>query len=319
MDLDGRLEAAWSASRSNLGNEICFYAPSIKHFETSEYANSPRPLFVPVSVTGKGCKLNCKHCRGSLLQWMHEAKTPDDLIRVGSTLRDQGCQGLLVSGGAERDGSVPLLEFAPAMSRLKREFGFKIAVHTGLVDLALAQALADAKVDSAMIDIIGSDETIREVYNLQRTVADYAESLRLLVESGVAVSPHIIVGLHFGQVVGEHAALELTAEHEIASLVLVVISPLRSTAMASVTPPSPEAIADVLVTAREALPATPTLLGCARPGGEHKLATDEFALRAGINGVAYPADGTVAKARSLGLKPKFFEYCCSLIFDDMER
>ena len=32
----------------------------------------------------------------------------------------------------------------------------------------------------------------------------------------------------------------------------------------------------------------------------------------GLNGIAYPADGAIAYARSRGLEPKLYEYCCSL-------
>jgi hypothetical protein len=42
------------------------------------------------------------------------------------------------------------------MRRIKEELGLKILVHTGLVDDELAKGLSWARIDAAMIDIIGS-------------------------------------------------------------------------------------------------------------------------------------------------------------------
>jgi hypothetical protein len=43
-----------------------------------------------------------------------------------------------------------------------------------------------------------------------------------------------------------------------------------------------------------------------------KVALDEAAVDSGLNGIAYPADGIIEYARSRGLEPKLYEYCCSL-------
>jgi len=39
---------------------------------------------------------------------------------------------------------------------------------------------------------------------------------------------------------------------------------------------------------------------------------DQAAIDLGLNGIAYPADGAIEYARTRGLKPRLFEYCCSL-------
>jgi hypothetical protein len=71
--------------------------------------------------------------------------------------------------------------------------------------------------------------------------------------------------------------------------------------------------------ARIRFPQVPVMLGCARPGGRHRRETDRFALLAGLNGIAYPAEGTVAVARELGLTPRFARECCSLVIDLLKR
>jgi len=315
--LKERLDRAWTVARRNFGDEVAFYAPCIKRYETSEYANRREPIFVPVSVTGSHCALQCDHCRGFLLGSMYEARDPERLLALGRELKSKGCRGMLVSGGADADGKVPLLPFAPAMARLKSDLGLRLAVHTGLADEREARALADAEVDVVMLDIIGDDETIRRVCHLRRGVNDYDDSLRRLADAGLRLAPHIVIGLHYGEIRGERRALDVVAQYPIDVLVLVVLMPSRATAMGDVTVPTPEAIAELFVEARKRMPQTRIALGCARPPGPHQFATDVFALRAGLNAIAYPADGVATRARELGLRPRFFEHCCSFLFEDL--
>ncbi len=303
----------WDSARANFGNEAYFYAPSLKRYETSGFKNSSQPFFIPVSITGHDCHLKCEHCRGKILETMYSATSPGQLVEIGLKLKEQGGEGLLVSGGALADGTVPLHEYLGAIRELK-QLGFQVAVHTGLVDERLAQGLADAGVDIAMIDIIGAEETIRRVYHLRTGVSDFENSLRYLSESGVKTAPHVVIGLDHGRVVGEINALEMISRHDIWSLVLVVLTSHHGTPMQDVIPPSPEEIAEIFVSAREMFPATPILLGCARPFGDHKVKTDALALKAGLNGIAYPAEGIPELAVELGLQPVFSEQCCSLIY-----
>jgi len=295
---------------------VYFYAPTIKRYETDEYTNKRYPFFVPVSVTGTKCRLNCDHCRGIILESMYQAGEPESLYNLALRLKERGCRGFLVSGGAGVNGSVPLTEFAPVMAKLKRELGYKMAVHTGLVDEEMADALSEACIDSAMVDIIGCDETIRDVYHLKASVADYENSLKNLVDRNVKVSPHVVVGLHYGEILGEYNALEIISRYDIASLVLVVLTPLCNTPMVEVTPPSIEEMKGIFATAREMFPSKPILLGCARPGGKYRLQLDKLALDMGINGIAYPAEGVVQYASERGLNPVFSEYCCSFVFEE---
>jgi len=312
------LNQEWLIARANFGQRIHFYAPSLKHYETTGFRNSSEPFFIPVSVTGGACSLRCEHCKGKILKSMHEAGSPQQLLEIARRLQDGGGKGLLISGGSLADGSVPLLDYVEALGQLK-EMGLKVAVHTGLVDERLAAGLAGAGVDIAMIDIIGADETIRDVYHLDATVADFERSLRLLGENGVTTAPHVVIGLHFGEIRGEAKALEMISRHPVSSLVLVLLTPQPDTPMQGVAPPTPETAGLIFAQARRQFPETPILLGCARPAGEHKFRTDTLALQAGLNGIAYPAEGIVELAGELGLEPVFSEQCCALITQEESR
>lgn len=303
--------------RRGFADEIHFFTPSLKHYESDEVATPREARFVPVSVTGRSCGLMCDHCRARILDSMHPVATPAAFLELGGRLARRGVEGILVTGGSDRAGVVPLRPYADAMRALKHEHGLTVIVHTGLLGREDAEALARAGVDAAMIDVIGSDETIREVYHLEARVSDFEASLRTLCDAGVPTAPHVVVGIHYGEIIGERRALELIAGLAIASLVIVVLSPLPGTPMEGVRPLGGGQLAGLFAEARIAFPETPVLLGCARPEGKEKRGIDEGALEAGFNGIAFPADGIVAAAERLGLHPVFSTDCCALIFRDL--
>ncbi|MFH1612922.1 MAG: radical SAM protein [bacterium] len=296
-----------------LKNQIYFFAPSIKKYETDEFSNHKIPLFSCISITGKNCALSCEHCKGKILETMQEVNIPEELYQIGNDLFQKGGTGLLISGGANKDGAVPLIKYTKVMKKLNEEFGLKIVVHTGLVDEKLADALKQANISSAMIDIIGSNETINEVYHLKASIDDYEKSLKLLVERGIEVSPHIIIGLHFGKLLGEEKALEIISRYKINSLVLVIISPFLNTSMENIKLPDLKEVKNFFMKARKMFFNTSILLGCAHSGGIYSKELEKYAVQIGFNGIAYPSEGTIEFAKNQKLKPVFSEYCCSLI------
>ncbi len=309
--------AAASASpagvrRANFPDVIDFYAPGLKRWQTSEWVPENPRRFLPVSVTGSACALSCDHCQTKVLDGMISVSAGEDLFALASRLKAQGSDGLLVSGGSTRAGTVPLLPHLRHVPRIRDELGMKVIVHSGVVSPRLAAGLADAGVDGVMLDIIGADETLRDVYHLDLTVADMERSLRLLAAQGLRIIPHIVLGLHYGRFLGEHRALEMLTRYPVSTLILVVLVPLTGTPMAHLPPPDPYEVAGFFATARVAAPATPINLGCARPLGPVKTELDQAAIDLGLNGIAYPADGAIEYARSRGLQPRLFEYCCSL-------
>ncbi|MCA8906112.1 MAG: hypothetical protein KDA43_15075, partial [Hyphomonas sp.] len=51
---------------------------------------------------------------------------------------------------------------------------------------------------------------------------------------------------------------------------------------------------------------------CARPAGMHKRVTDSYAIMAGLDGIAFPAEGAVAVSEAIG-RPYHQEHaCCSI-------
>ena len=296
--------------------KVLFYAPSFAHYRTSHHVSSSAH-FPTISVTGTGCASNCRHCGGKVLQTMHAAETPDSLVGLCTELKHKGALGCLVSGGCLPNGSVPLEKFIPAIARIKRDLGLTVFVHTGIVDLATAERLKNAGVDAALIDIIGSDETIHEICSLNFTVKDYADSLMALKHAGLNIAPHVIVGLHHGELEGEFAALNMIAQCQPSAVVIIAFMSIRGTAMANTKPPAPAAIAKVVATARTLFPETPLVLGCMRPKGRHRGVTDVLALKAGVDGIAFPSEEALSFAENQGYEMAFSSLCCAQIYRDL--
>lgn len=296
-------------------NTIRFYAPSFTYYKTRFYCSSPVD-FPTISVTGTGCSLNCRHCGGKVLETMNPANTPEKLYDLCVKLKKDGAFGCLISGGCVPDGSVPLNQFIPSIKKIKHELGFTIFVHTGIIDLQTALSLKDAGVDAALIDVIGSDETIRKIYNLNITVKNYADSLKALQEANLNFIPHIIVGLNDGKLDGEFKALQITSTVNPSALVIIAFMPINGTAMAQIKPPTPNDIAKVTAAARLMFPETPMVLGCMRPKGKMRAETDILALKAGVDAIAFPSEEAIQYAQNKGFKISFSSFCCAQIYMD---
>ncbi|MBW6487302.1 MAG: hypothetical protein K0B01_14250, partial [Syntrophobacterales bacterium] len=176
-----------------------------------------------------------------------------------------------------------------------------------------ANRLKEAGVDQVLMDVIGAENTIREVCHLTRKPDDYLQSMLYCRDAGLQIAPHVVIGLHFGQIRGEERALEMIRKADPETIVLVILTPARGTAMAGIQPPALDEVARIIATARILNPSTPITLGCARPPGNYKRRAERTAIDCGVNGIAYPDETTVNYAQSRGLKALFTEECCSLL------
>jgi uncharacterized radical SAM superfamily protein len=315
--LEEALKKTQEVRLKNFGKKIYFYIPSFMYYKTSHYRSSPAD-FPTISVTGKACALNCKHCGGKILNTMYSATTPERLYELCAQLKQKEALGCLISGGCLPDGSVPLKNFINIIEKIKRELGLTIIVHTGIIDFKTAKKLRNAGVDAALIDVIGSDKTIEEICNLNIAVEAYEVSLRALHDAGIAFVPHVIVGLHYGKLRGELHALKMISKYEPSALVIIAFMPIHGTEMEKVTPPKPVDIAKVIATARLMFPKTPLALGCMRPKGKHRIKTDILAIKAGVNAIAFPTEEAIRFAEKQRDAIAFSSLCCSQIYTDVK-
>ena len=305
-----------SGSLKPCSNTIRFYVPSFSYYKTKHFCGSIKE-FPTISITGNSCALNCKHCGGVVLQTMHPALTPQHLFALGSKLKAEGAKGVLVSGGCLPDGSVPMEGFLPVLARFKRELDLTVFVHTGIIGKKAAVGLKEAGVDAALIDVIGSQETLQRTLNLNVGVEDYGQSLLALTEAKLNVVPHVIVGLNDGKLDGENHALQTIKDTcKPAALVIIAFMPIHGTEMAKTPPPQPLDIAKVAAAGRTMFPYVPLLLGCMRPKGKSRGETDVYAIKAGVDGMAFPSEAAVEYAKSKGYQTAYSSYCCAQMYLD---
>ena len=295
------------------GREIRFSTPTFRAYSSCELEGCGKNSFPAFSVTAGACALDCDHCQAKILEPMIPATNPEMLERkVREMVATQDLQGFLLSGGSNRKNEIRYERYYPVIERLKRDHpGLKVAIHSALLDAPRARAMADAGVDTAMMDVIGAQETIREVYHLERPVADFEATLAALCDTTMEVVPHIVIGLHYGRILGEPAALDIVSRHRIHSLVLVVIMPFYAKPGTFATPDTSD-VGRIFLSARQRIPERQVLLGCARPAGMHRRVTDAYAVMAGLDGIAFPADGAVAVAQAIGRPAAQQHACCSM-------
>ena len=271
-----------------------------------------RGRYPAVSLTGRHCDMACDHCNGRLLETMLPATSAGELWEVARRAEERGDLGLLISGGSDRQGRLPWEQFIPTIAEIKRETGLILTAHVARIDETTAKGLKAAGISQALIDVVGDEATAREVLHLPEGLAAQEETLAACAAAGLDIAPHIILGLHRGEMRGERAALERLAKLNPRLVVFVVLMPMKGTAMAGVTPPSPQEVAEFLAQARGLLPAARHHLGCARPRGRYRAELDRLAVYAGVNALAVPSDAALEAAKELGLEVVLHDTCCSV-------
>jgi uncharacterized radical SAM superfamily protein len=180
----------------NTQRMVRFSTPTFKEYESSELQSCGKNSFPAFSITAGGCALMCDHCEAKILEPMIPAVKPEILDRkVRKLIETENLQGFLLSGGSNKRNEIRYSRFYPVIEQLKRDFPeLRIAIHTALTDEAGAKEMESAGVDVAMLDIIGAEETIREVYHLDRPVDDFESTVAALCATSMQISPHIVIG-----------------------------------------------------------------------------------------------------------------------------
>lgn len=283
------------------------YAPekNINFFITSNY-------FPSISVTGKECSLMCRHCRGKLLESLVHATTCDEIVKKALSMHKKGARGILLTGGCDERGRVPINDIAPAIKKIKDKTEMLLIAHTGFISGEEAFALKGSGLDGIGFDVIGDMGTAKEVYGISVSEMEYKESLRAIEDSGLMVFPHVCVGLHFGELRGELRALEMIREVSPVSVIITGIMPVAGTPMAHIKPRLSD-FEKVITRAVEMFPDTPVVLGCAHSTGKDREEIEMMAIKCGVSGIAAPALGTSRFAKENGFEVNYYGMCCGLV------
>ena len=266
-----------------------------------------REPFTPISLTGTHCSLKCKHCDSHYLAHMLDGS--NGKLRSCAN-RLAGANGILLSGGSLPDGSVPTYLQADEIARIKKDTHLKISAHTGIVNMGQAELLSKY-LDMALVDVIGDDETIHDILGLSASVQDYENTLSHLSSFGIRLAPHIIVGLHNGELKGEIRALEIIRKFHPDVVVIVIFIPTKGTASQGAAPPAIEDVVKVITKAREMFD-VPLSLSCVRPGGRYRSMLDKYAVLGGIDRIAVPSGSAYRTGQEIGLNIiEIQKMCCS--------
>ncbi|MCX7995733.1 MAG: radical SAM protein [candidate division WOR-3 bacterium] len=303
-DLKNLAQKAREISYLHHGKKIFFYIPGMFCY------NGIKGNFPAVSITGKTCKLNCAHCGGKLLHSMIPVENGDELMNVAQKLYENNAPGFLLSGGFDTDHTLAIEKFIPAIKKIKEKTTLKITLHCGIIDRKTCILLKDAGIDQALVDVIGADETIKNVYKTDRKIDDIIATIENLVAARIPVIPHVVAGIDFGRIIGEYRAIEIIAQFPVKIIVFVSLMPLPGTPMEMVKTPSAEDIARLMIYARFKMPHVEMALGCARKRGYCDI--DLWAIECGINRIALPADEAIVKAKEYRLFIEWCKTCCSI-------
>ena len=272
----------------------------------------PKPRFPSVSITGARCALRCKHCGGHFLEGMINTDTPEKLKTFCSSLDVDGGVGVLVSGGSDPGGHVPLEGFLDTIAWVKENTSLIVNLHTGLLNPDQAEGIASTGADIVSVDVVGSNETIKRVYGMDVSVEDYAETLLNLRDAQVPyIIPHICAGLDFGELKGEARALEIIGNIDPEIIVILALIPTKGTGMETVKPPSVEMITKTVAMARLMHSDTSIAIGCMRPKAKKNL-EEVLSIQAGADRIVLPSRSTVEYAINEGFKVKHLDGCCAV-------
>lgn len=286
-----------------------------RNFNNTLKIYNPTKKFPALSITGSECALHCEHCNEKYLKGMKPILTNNDLESfLMKHSRNEGI-GVLISGGCEPDGSVPLIKYLDTVKNVKNKTNLIINTHTGLLNEETAQKLAEANVDIVSFDINLDEEIIKNIYHLDKSVNDYKQAIKLLKKNKLNIVPHICIGLYYGKVHKELESIKFIKENKInpSLMVLIALIPPKNSKI-KFERPKPFDIAKVIAVLRFVFPYTELSLGCMRPRGDIKTDVEKYAIRAGINRIELPSRDTLkwVKSTNPGIKFQFFSTCCAI-------
>ena len=214
-----------------------------------------------ISLTGNKCALHCKHCNKRYL------------IPMTSLNKFDGrAKSVLISGGCDGDGVVPILKFKEEIKKIKEDH--RVVAHTGLLPPEDADEISELA-DVVSFDFIGDDDTIKEVYALEKTVNDFSNSF-IALDKHVRTVPHITIGLQAGKILGERNAMELLESLGAKTIVFNVLIPTKGTCYELIGPPEIKEVLKILKEGKDMF--SNVYLGCMRPGGRYRRLLDSVAI-----------------------------------------
>lgn len=261
----------------------------------------PGRRFPAVSVTGMRCELMCGHCRGKHLKGMADTSRSSDLLSEAERILSEGGTGILISGGCDAEGRVPLTDHTETISKIS-EMGLGINVHSGFLTEHDASELVKAGVSRFSVDVHQDPLIIRNALHLDVGPEAYADTISNILVSGGVPVPHITAGFGTDDLV---LSAEMAGKMGIKDMVLLALVKTKGTDVENV---SEEGLLRAIDVLKEM--GFRVTLGCMRPRGYPDL--EIKAIRKGIRRIANPSLRTMRWAEEEGFHIKRTEMCCCM-------
>jgi len=239
---------------------------------------------------------------------MAPAETPEKLWELALECRESGIRGMLISGGSDRHGAVPVLPYLDIINKIKTHLNISINLHTGLIGIDDIPELRGKGVDMVSFDIVGSLTAMKNVYGLEVEPDYFDNALDAFQEAGIRVVPHITVGLDRGNDSGEESALKMLSHHDIDHVVFNAIMSSEGSEKAGLR------LLEILPLARKILPERISMgIGCMRP--RNVTIDAELISELGIGAMALPNKSLVRQLKHNGIDIVERDGCCAFFRD----
>lgn len=245
----------------------------------------------------------CEHCLGLHLRGMVPAETGKDLEAVAARVKASGGTGLLISGGCDIRGSVPVASFCGSIARIAAT-GLEINIHTGFIAEGEARRLVEAGVRRFSVDVHQDPSIIGSVLHLDVPPSAYGDTLSAISDAGGSPVPHLTVGFGTHDLV---ASAELVRDLGFKEVVLLVLVPTKGTSSEDASLPDEAVLSAVDLLAGMGLE---VILGCMRDRSHRGL--ERRCIEHGVRRLANPSADTVEWCVSAGFEIVEDRRCCCM-------
>jgi len=263
----------------------------------------PGKEFPAVSVTGAKCDEMCEHCMGVHLQGMIPVSNGRELLTVAEKLLEKNCTGILISGGCDVGGKVPLGQLTNEIRNIA-DTGLSINIHAGFADKEDIENLVSAGVKRFSVDIHQDPDIISSVLHLRRDPAEYSELLDKIIDAGGVPIPHLTVGFGFSDL---YLSAKLVQKKRLTNIILLALIPTKGTGTENVFLTEATILSAVEMLVNMGLNVT---LGCMRDRRHRDL--EIKCIKKGIRRMANPSRETLSWATSEGFEIIEEHQCCCM-------
>ena len=245
----------------------------------------------------------CEHCRGHYLRGMTGAETSGELLSEAGRIRASGGRGMLISGGSDASGRVPVADHADAVASIVSG-GLEVNVHAGFICREEAERLVASGVSRFSVDLHQDPEIIRGFMHLDREPEDYGELIDIIREAGGIPVPHITLGFGAEDL---SSSLKLLRSKGITDVVVLTLVPTPGTVTEHSRMNEDAAAGAVMMMSAMGFSVT---LGCMRDRTLRGL--EVKCIQAVARRIANPSADTVRWAREIGFTTETDDRCCCM-------